>query len=142
MLKELAEKAKRIDVDKLALDVAKANSGLIKTRVQEQLTVGENGEAQDVGKYKSNRYARMKQSIGSQAPFGIVDLKLSGKLHENIKVGIFPTQVLVNSLVDYAKYQISRYGKSIFELQESNQEDIKFKNSNDIIKEYSRQLGL
>jgi hypothetical protein len=88
MLRELAEKAKKIDVKKLALQVVKDNAGLIKTRLTEQLTVGENGQSSDIGKYKSNWYARLKRNMGSQAPFGTVDLKYSGDLYKGLEVAI------------------------------------------------------
>lgn len=46
-----------------------------------QLEEGINAEGTVVGKYASDEYARHKQSIGSKAPFGIVDLKLEGDFH-------------------------------------------------------------
>ncbi|MBT3206949.1 MAG: hypothetical protein HN347_01230 [Bacteroidetes bacterium] len=142
MLRELAARAKTINVQELALKVAQQNSGLIKERVQQQLIVGENEDGQEVGRYKSERYANFKQRIGSLAPSGVVDLKLSGELQNKLKVGIFPTQYLINSLIDYSKYQIQRYGKKIYGLQKENSEDIKFKNSIGIATEYKRLLGI
>ena len=142
MFLELAEKAKKIDVKELALQVVKANAGLIKTRLQEQLTVGENGLSQDVGKYKSNRYARLKRAMGSQAPFGIVDLKYTGKLYEKITVDVKPDLVSIDSKVDYSKYQIQRYGKSIYEIQDENSKDIAFINGRKLTEIYSKLLGL
>lgn len=142
MLKELAEKAKRIDVDKLALSVAQANAGLILERQKQQLTVGENSNGNDVGKYKSNRYARFKSSIGSQAPFGIVDLKVSGQLYDKLETKITEKDYSIDSKVSYSKYQIDRYGANIYGLQEENQQDVQHRNSIDIVKEYSNQLGL
>jgi len=142
MFQELAEKAKKIDVQKLALEVVKASSGLIKSRLQEQLTVGENGESRDIGKYKSQRYARLKRNMGSQAPFGTVDLKYSGNLYKQLEVAISADKVSIDSAVSYSKYQIERYGKSIYEIQEDNQKDISFVNGRKLAEAYSKALGL
>jgi len=142
MLRELAEKAKKIDVKKLALQVIKDNAGLIKTRLTEQLTVGENGQSTDIGKYKSNWYARLKRNMGSQAPFRTVDLKYSGDLYKGLEVAISQDSVSIDSKVSYSKYQIERYGKSIYEIQDENQKDISFINGNALKEAYSKALGL
>ncbi len=142
MFAEIAERAKKIDVQKLALEIVKLNSGLIKTRLQEQLTVGENGESRDIGKYKSNRYSRLKRAIGSQAPFGIVDLKYTGLLYEKITVKVSDKEVISDSLVPYSKYQIQRYGKSIYDIQDENSKDIAFKNNAAFVEAYNKLLGL
>jgi hypothetical protein len=142
MLKELAEKAKRIDVEGLALQVAKVNAELIPTAIRGQLTEGKNGDGSSVGRYTTPYYSNYKQKRGSQAPWGVADLKLSGKLYEMLDVEIKPTEFKVDSFVDYSKYQIDRYGNKIYQLQKQNQQNIQRQNSVDIIKEYSRQLGL
>jgi hypothetical protein len=142
MLRELGKKAKSINVQEIALQVAKANEGLIPKRVREQLTVGENAKEQNVGTYKSDRYAKLKQSMGSQAPFRVPDLKLSGKLHKQLFVEINTKGFEVDSKVDYSKYQIQRYGNEIYGLQKEAQKDIQHRNSVDIVKAYSERLGL
>ena len=142
MLKEMAKKAKAINVKELALQVARANEGLISKRVREQLTVGENAKGQNIGRYKSERYARLKQNMGSQSPFRVPDLKLSGKLHKGLFADIKPKGFEVGSQVDYSKYQIQRYGSEIYGLQKEAQKDIRFRNSVDIVKAYSERLGL
>ncbi len=141
-LKKLGQKAKKVNIQLLALKEAQANSELIAELNRQQLTVGENSKGQDVGKYVSPRYAQFKKRIGSQAPSGIVDLKLSGNLYEKIKVGILPTQILINSLVDYSKYQVKRYGKEIFNLQDDNWEEIEFKVLIETRKKYIKSIGL
>ena len=141
MLRELAAKAKTINVRKLASDILKQNSGLITNKIEQQLTVGESGRG-EVGKYKSPRYAAFKQRIGSQAPSGVVDLKLSGNLYKGLYVEFSGTSYDANSKVDYSKYQIKRYGKKIYELQKSLQKDTEFEYSQKIINEYFQRLGL
>ena len=141
-LLKLAQKARQINIQQLALNVVKKNSGLIDKRIQEQLTVGENGDGLKVGYYKSPYYASLKSRIGSLAPNGVVDLKLSGNLHNGIKTDIKGSTYNTDSSVSYSKVQKERYGNKIYELQKENSEDIKFKNSIDIIKEYTKKLGL
>jgi len=142
MLKELSQKAKAINVRELASDILKQNSGLITKLVEQQLTVGESGKGSNVGKYKSAYYARFKQRIGSQAPSGVVDLKLSGDLYKGLFVDFKGTSYETDSKVDYSKYQIKRYGKEIYELQEPNEKDVEFQLQTKIIEDYLKRLGL
>ncbi len=143
MLRELAEKAKKIDVEKLALEVAKANQGLITDNVIDQLDIGIAGDGLQVGKYSTNYYSRLKKRMGSNAPFGIVDLKFSTDLYKGLRTKVSKTEFLTTVVgVPYSKYQIDRYGKRIFENTSENLEIVKNKNSVDIVKEYSKQLGL
>ena len=143
MLRELAEKAKKIDVEELALKVAQANSELILNSVKGQLVRGIAADGQRVGRYKSKLYAIMKSKI-SRATFGIPDLKFSGQLFENMYTDIKLDSFSVDSDVPYSIDNKERYGgqERIYGLVESNQTKVKNQNSKDIIAEYSKQLGL
>ena len=143
MFRELAKKAKRINVRQLALKVAQANEGLITDNVIDQLDVGIAGDGKRVGEYKSDRYSKFKRREGSNAPFGVVDLKLTGALYEGIRTRVLPTQVITNVIgVLYSKYQVLRYGKRIYENTPKNAEGVKNKNSRDTVATYSKALGL
>jgi len=135
MFRELAKRTKRINIRQLALLVARSNSELIADNVREQLSAGKAGDGAAVGIYSSLPYAKRKSRISS-APFGVVDLKLSGDLYANLKVDISPTNVLVDSTVSYSKYQIKRYGKRVYENTTINAEKVKSKNSKDIVAGY------
>ena len=142
MLKELAEKAKRIDIKEIALGVAKANSELILNSVKGQLVRGIAADGQRVGRYKSKPYSIMKAKI-SRAPFGVADLKLTGQLYENMYTEIKPDVFTIDSDVPYSLDNKERYGEErIYGLTENNQTTVRNKNSVDIVKEYSSQLGL
>jgi hypothetical protein len=141
MFRELAQRAKRINVEQLALGVAISNSGLIADNIRDQLSVGKSGDNAAVGIYSSLPYARLK-SRTSKAPFGVVNLKLSGDLYDKIFVKITPTKVETGSNVSYSKYQIDRYGKRIYENTPENSGKVKDKNSRDIARAYSKLLGL
>jgi hypothetical protein len=142
MLRELAQKANAINVKELALQVARSNEGLILQRQRQQLTVGENSEGSDIGTLKSDIYARRKKQRGGEAPFGVPDLKFSGKLYDELVAEITPTDYTIESKVSYSKYNVERYGKKIYGLQKDNAEDIKFRNSKDIVEAYKKELGL
>ena len=142
MLKELSEKAKQINVRQLASDVMNENSGLITNRIRQQLTVGESGTGRNVGKYVSDRYSRLKRNMGSQAPYGVVDLRLSGDLYKGLETTFKGLTYETDSSVDYSKYQVKRYGKQIYELQKENKKDSEFELSEKIKEEYFNRLGL
>lgn len=126
----------------LALKEAQANSELIAELNRQQLTVGENSKGQNVGKYVSPRYASFKKRIGSQAPSGIVDLKLSGNLYKKIQAKITPTTITIASTVPYDIYQEKRYGEEIHKLQDQNWEEIEFKVLVETRKDYLKAMGL
>ena len=94
MFRELAKKAKKIDVRKLALQVAKANVGLITNNVIDQLDVGIAGDKKNVGIYTTLYYSRYKRRLGSNAPFRVVDLKVTGKLYKGIFTKITDKNIL------------------------------------------------
>lgn len=47
-----------------------------------QLEEGIGSDGAQVGEYASDEYSKLKQSMGSKAPLGIVDTKLTGSFHE------------------------------------------------------------
>jgi len=141
MLRELAAKAKTINIKQLAQLVVKTNAELIVDNVREQLTKGISGSGAAVGIYSSLRYATMKSRI-SKAPYGIVDLKLSGALQAELFPEVTNTTVKVDSTVDYSKYQISRYGDKIYDNTKKNSEEVSNINSARAVKEYAKVLGL
>lgn len=141
-LEKLGKKAKTINIDQIALKNAKANSGLISDLNRQQLTVGENSKGQDVGQYTTARYASFKKRIGSQAPVGVPDLKVSGNLYEKIFTEVSPQTITINTKAEYGKYNEKRYGKEIFNLQDQNWEEIEFKVLVATREQYLKQLGL
>lgn len=142
MFRELAQKARKINVNKLALQVAQANAGLITDNVIDQLDVGIAGDGAVVGKYTTDYYSRFKRRIGSNSPYGVVDLKVTGGLYKGLRTKVTPTEVTTDSKVSHSKYQKERYGDRIYENTEQNSKKVKRKNSIDIVETYSKALGL
>lgn len=141
-LAEIGRKAQRINVNQIALEKAKANSGLISDLIKEQLSVGKNAEAQNVGRYTSRRYSDFKRSRGSKAPYGVPDLFVSGNLYSKMKTEVSVNEIKMGSEAEYSKYQEERYGEEIYNLQEQNWEKVQLKVLEDTRKEYLKQLGL
>jgi hypothetical protein len=143
MFRELAKRAKKINVRQLALKVAQANEGLITDNVIDQLDVGIAGDGKRVGEYTTDRYSKFKRREGSNAPFGVVNLKLTGALYKGIRTRVLPTQVITNVVgVLYSKYQIKRYGKRVYENTKEHANEVKNTNSKDTVRAYSKALGI
>lgn len=53
----------------------------------DQIEHGINSDGEILGEYASDEYASLKKSMGSKAPSGIVDLKLTGEFLEGIYMG-------------------------------------------------------
>lgn len=140
-LRQASKNAQRIDIRKLVLLVAQTNAELISDNVREQLTKGIAGDERAVGIYTSLPYANRKARI-SKAPFGVVDLRLSGNLYANIDTKFSGNQVKTDSSVDYSKYQIGRYGDRIYENTPKNKEKVRDKNTRDTVRAYSNALGV
>ena len=138
----LGKKAQRIDIQKLALEEVKANSGLIAELNRQQLTVGENSKGKRIGKLVSDPYARSKKSRGGQAPFGVPDLNLFGNLYKKTQAKITPTTITITSTVPYDIYQEKRYGEEIHQLQDQNWEEVEFKVLVETRDKYLRAMSL
>lgn len=141
-LLELSQKAKKINIRKLALQVAKANSGLITDNIKSQLETGMAGDGREVGRYANTVYSLFKQRIGTKASFGVVDLKVSGNLYNGLNTVIEGNSVTTDSSVNYSIFQIGRYGKRVYENTEENKKIVKLANSKEIVSEYTKLLGL
>jgi len=141
MFRELAQKARKIDIKQLIQQVVRANAGLIADNVREQLTLGKSGDNRTVGIYKSVWYAKKKAKMNS-LPFGTVDLKLSGYLYKGLKTEITLSTVTTDSDVSYSKYQIKRYGDKIYDNTPENQTEVRETNSRHAVQNYARALGL
>jgi len=142
MLRELGQRARKINVHGLALDNAKANSELINELIRQQLTMGENSDGARVGSYVSSRYADFKKRIGSQSPLGVPDLKLSGDLFKGLKTTFKQDMFTTECSVSYSDIQEKRYSDKIYKMQDTNAEEVEYKVLNATIKQYTKAMGL
>ena len=119
---ELANKASRIDVWILLDKVLSSDEtqDMIIELNKEQLTIGQDTTGGEVGQYFSDEYATAKQAIGSKAPFGVVDLLLTGDFYEGFDTTLTGDSVLVFSNDEKADDLEQKYGSEIYGLTEEN----------------------
>ena len=88
--------------------------------LRSQLSHGEKGDGQ-MPSYASEKYAEYKQKIGSQAPNGIVDLKLTGAFQDKLRLIMTKTGARIRSYDKKKSDLQNKYGVEIFELNAENQ---------------------
>lgn len=88
--------------------------------LRSQLSHGEKGDGQ-MPSYASEKYAEYKQKIGSQAPNGIVDLKLTGAFQDKLRLIITKKGARIRSYDKKKSDLQNKYGVEIFELNAENQ---------------------
>ena len=74
--------------------------------------------------YAFDEYARFKKSIGSKAPLGIPDLKLTGDFYSRFETKITPNYIEISSGDSKAPELENKYGEDqIYGLTESNKKE-------------------
>lgn len=117
---EFANLVKNLNIDKLVDEVIEQNIPELLDLNTGQLSVGKNSEGQKVGEYSTDLYADFKKAIGSQAPSGDVDLKVSGDFFEGFKALIKPKVIEIFSDDEKAEGLEERYGSEIYGLTDEN----------------------
>jgi hypothetical protein len=74
------------------------------------------------GPYRSTSYARMKQGMNGEAGLFNPDLKLTGAFHRGIAMELQGDAIMVESSDGKAGELESRYGGTIYGLNEKNQQ--------------------
>jgi len=89
---------------------------LVTSLVKAQLMRGVDGDGNFLTPYKSKSYAKFKKTLN---PRGVTDLRLTGSFHENMfLVSGVPT--IIWSYDEKTSELVSKYGKKLFELSETN----------------------
>jgi hypothetical protein len=88
--------------------------------LRSQLSHGEKGDGQ-MPSYASEKYAEYKQKIGSQAPKGITDLKLTGAFQNKLRLIITERGARIRSYDKKKSELLNHYSKEIYELNAENQ---------------------
>jgi hypothetical protein len=97
----------------------------------EQMSLGQSSiDNVFIGQYQSPEYAAMKVSIGSIAPYGQVDLKLTGDFQHGLELINGTDSIMVQSSDSKNDELIGRYGDEIFGLNSRRLSDV----SHDYIK--------
>jgi len=90
----------------------------------EQMEQGINSDGKEIGQYRSEPYAKLKKAIGSRAPFGTPDLKLTGAFHSGTFTKKTGKNLIFGSTDKKSSDLSGKYGSEIFGLTKSNQTDV------------------
>lgn len=118
-------KARLLSIDMKAL----ASESIDKTRddikeiQQEQLLSGLNAKGEKIGKYRSNKYARVKNQMNPRPGLGTPDLKVTGDFHRGIFVDARTDTYVIESGDDKNADLQDKYGKEILGLNKDSQAD-------------------
>ncbi len=88
---------KSLNIEKVSVDSLEETSEQRVEANRLQMSKGLNAEGGIIGTYKSREYAAFKQGMGSQAPFGIVDLRLTKEFSEAIKSSVTGNTIITDS---------------------------------------------
>lgn len=89
-----------------------------------QLKQGRDSFGEFLDEYASDDYARFKQAIGSQAPFGKPDLILEGDFTEGFVLEYRGDSFFFNSTDEKRNHLVDKYGEQIFGLSFKSQTEI------------------
>lgn len=89
-----------------------------------QLEKGEDALGDLLDEYAWDWYAEMKQAEGSQAPFGIPDLKLEGDFYNGFILKRDGDKFFITSEDSKRDDLVNKYGEDIFGLQSFDQIDL------------------
>ena len=119
-LKELRKKLDSINITSLVDESIKETSNVIIDAVRGQIEHGMSSEDY-LPVYKSQKYASKKQQLGSKAPPGITDLKLTGSFLNKLYIRIEKYNILIRSRDKKNNVLLKKYGSEIFVMNETNE---------------------
>jgi len=107
-------------LDEIVVETIKESEKELLDLLRSQLSHGEKSDGQ-MPSYANEKYAEYKQKIGSQAPKGIVDLKLTGAFQDKLRLIITKKGARIRSYDKKKSDLQNKYGVEIFELNAENQ---------------------
>ena len=126
-LSKLAANAKELKPLELFAEVVEENKEYIADLNTSQLEKGKDSNDENISPdYLMPEYAQLKMSMGSQAPLGIPNLKLTGEFHE----GFFAEPgkdggIFISSTDSKTGKLTGKYGNNIFGLTTKSNADLK-----------------
>lgn len=119
---DLKNRLSKVDVGFESETAIDATKGDMITKQKDQLLHGLRRDSNKIGKYKSNSYARKKNSLNPLPGFGNMDWKLTGQLHKEIFVDVRSETFVIDSADDKTGKLIERFSDP-FGLTKENQAD-------------------
>lgn len=119
MFRQLRKVAKARGLDELFVEAIRETSDQLLDLLRAQMQSGQDQFGQ-MPKYASKVYASKKQAMGSKAPFGVVDLKLTGSFQDKLFLTITKTGLRIRSKDKKSNLLRIKYGNEIFVLNNEN----------------------
>lgn len=113
-INELYRKLKSIDIETLMDRAVLDNKEEIVDANTASLSAGKFPDGDQMPDYRSVSYSEFKQSIGSQAPLGVTDLKLTGAFHSGFYLKATGQGYEIGSTDSKSSELEAKYGSDIF----------------------------
>lgn len=126
-------------LDQALLGIVKQNQSEALDMNAGQLFEGVDSQDQSLGEYRSQSYARFKQSLN---PAGVVDLKLTGDFYRGLFVKADQFPVAFDSSDGKSEMLKEKYGEEIFGLDQNNLEQFRQEIKPDVQELYRSLLQL
>lgn len=118
-ISQLRKSARKIDlIDLIDLCILETKDDLFNL-VRSQLASGKSSEDY-LPVYSSDAYAKKKKVMGSIAPYGITDLKLTGNFVNKFYLRLLKNSVIIRSRDKKNSKILKKYGPEIFALSDDN----------------------
>lgn len=109
-------KVESLNVNDVAFDAMDAGAPEVAKLNTEMLEAGQNAKGDDVGQYRNEEYARMKNAMNPKPGFGRVDLRLTGSFYRNMVTSVVGDAVITESTDEKAAELAAKYGDDIYGL--------------------------
>lgn len=113
------------DIDSIIKDAAERNTDEIEDVQTSQMQKGKNSDGGNIGKLRSPAYSQRKKNRGGDAPFGVVDLKNTGKFQRAVFAKVGSGGVLIDSKDSKRNELVKKYGENIFGFNDNSKENLK-----------------
>jgi hypothetical protein len=124
-LNELSRRASALDPLELFKESVQENDAYIVDLNTSQLSKGKDSTDNNLDTYASANYAQFKSAMGSQAPQGIPDLKLTGEFYSGFEVKADESGMNISSTDPKSPKLKAQYGDDIFGLTDKSRADLK-----------------
>ena len=140
--REILQRLRALDLKEGAQFAVSENLEYIADLNRQQLSAGTDARGEALKKYSSNSYAKKKEALGSKAPYGVADLKLTGEFHESIEAKAGSAGVTLEATSKKTPWLLARDNYALG-LSEKSVETLRRDKLRDAIRRYiTRALGI
>lgn len=112
-----------VSLDKQVQETVEETKDSIQLLQKDQLLRGLNSKGEKIGRYRSNKYARVKNEMNPLPGLGIPDLKVTGSFHTKISTTVTPDTFKSDSSDSKAPNLKEKYGNDIFGLTDESKSE-------------------